>query len=258
MLRKHYHHIEWLEFEVLADLPFIKHALFLRHGGKSQGPYASLNLGMHVQDDVQTVESNLELIKNIFRQEGPAIKQMTWAKGCHGYSIAEVTADSPREVIDHDALVTTSVNHLLMTTHADCQIGLIVDPIRKVVANIHSGWRGNSLNIYGKAIVYMQERYRSQPADLLMGISPSLGPECSEFINYKKEWPEQYWKYQIKPFYFDLWKIAESQCLDAGMLPEHLEIAKICTSCHPEDYFSYRRERITGRHGACIMLSSDI
>ncbi len=161
MLRKHYHHIEWLEFEVLADLPFIKHALFLRHGGKSQGPYASLNLGMHVQDDVQTVESNLELIKNIFRQEGPAIKQMTWAKGCHGYSIAEVTADSPREVIDHDALVTTSVNHLLMTTHADCQIGLIVDPIRKVVANIHSGWRGNSLNIYGKAIAYMQERYHS-------------------------------------------------------------------------------------------------
>ena len=254
MLRKQSHQIEWLEFELFADLPYVKHAIFLRHGGISQGPYSSLNLGMHAQDDPKTVTANLESIKAVFRNMDPSLNQLTWAKGCHGTSIAEVTAASPREVIDHDALVTTSPHHLLMTTHADCQIGLIVDPVRKVVANIHSGWRGNRADIYGKTVDYMKERYLSNPADLLMGIGPSLGPECSEFIHYKTEWPESFWKYLIKPNHLDLWKIAEDQCLGAGILPHHLEVAKICTYCHPEDYFSYRKKPITGRHGACIML----
>jgi len=255
MRRRQLDQIQWLEFELFADLPFLKHAIFLKHGGRSQGPYASLNLGMHVADSKEAVLANLEQIKAVFSQHNSSKRRLTWAKGCHGSSIAEVTAKSPSEIIDHDALITTTADHLIMTTHADCQVGLIVDPVRRVVANVHAGWRGNRENLYGKMIAYMKERYHSNPADLLMGISPSLGPEYSEFRNFRQEWPESFWKYQFKPLYFDLWKMAEEQCLEAGILPHHLEIARICTYCHPEDYFSYRQQSVTGRHGTCIMLT---
>ena len=141
-----------------------------------------------------------------------------------------------------------------MVRHADCQAAIFYDPKNKAVANVHSGWRGNVKNIYRSTIQKMRRVFGSKPADLLVCISPSLGPDCAEFIHYKAEFPEDFWAFQIKPYYFNLWAIARYQLELSGILPHHIEIAEICTNTEVEDYFSYRREKVSGRHATLAML----
>jgi copper oxidase (laccase) domain-containing protein len=60
------------------------------------------------------------------------------------------------------------------------------------------------------------------------------------------------WSYQRQENYFDFWKISQSQLLHVGIKPEHIEIAGLCTACHPELFYSYRAEQITGRFATVI------
>lgn len=150
--------------------------------------------------------------------------------------------------------MTDEKNVGLMIKHADCQAAIFYDPLHHAVANVHCGWRGNVKNIYREIVEAMGQRYGSRPQDLLVGISPSLGPQASEFRNYIKELPKSFWEFQIKPLYFDLWEISKQQLMGCGILSHHIEIAKICTFSTPEDCFSYRREKRSGRHATIVAL----
>lgn len=166
-----------------------------------------------------------------------------FAKQVHGNAVIEVPKPPP---LIGDALATRKKNLPIGIKHADCQGAVIYDPLRHAAALVHSGWRGSVKNIYQKAIGFMQNRFNSNPADLFFCIGPSLGPGKAEFIHYKEELPEEFWDYQVKPFYFDFWEISKMQCLKAGILPHHLEIAKICT--YENGLYSYRRDKTGKRH----------
>ncbi len=118
-----------------------------------------------------------------------------------------------------------------MIRHADCQATIFYDPEHNAIANVHCGWRGNVQNIYRATAFEMRKTFSSKPENILVGISPSLGPEKSEFINYRKEFPESFLPYEIKPTYFDLWAISRMQLEASGILPHHIEVASICTKC---------------------------
>lgn len=252
MQRKVKNGIHWLQFDLLADIPNLKHAVLLRHGGVSEGPYTSLNLGDHVGDNTEDVSNNLRKVVEVME-----VSKLIYSKQCHGISINEIKSESIDNALQGDALTTVMSDIGLMIHHADCQAAIIYDPIHHAVANVHAGWRGNVQNIYSKVIQFMKDTYGSNPKDLLVCISPSLGPEHSQFINYRKELPEPFWDFQIKPEYFDLWEISRWQLTNAGVLASHIEIASICTYANPKDYFSYRRDHTTGRHGTFVALSSN-
>ena len=76
----------------------------------------------------------------------------------------------------------------------------------------------------------------------------------ADFINYKKELPEQFLEFEVAPFYFDFWKISMWQLQLAGVLPHHIEIASKCTYSDSDNFFSYRREGVTGRNATMIWL----
>ena len=249
MQRKKNGNLEWLEFDLLSDIPALKHALFLRHGGCSQGPYNSLNSGFHVGDQREDVHKNLTLIKG---QMG--CENFIHGIGCHGKHVEAVDSRSKPEVPECDGLTTATPGLTLFMTYADCQIGLMYDPVHRAIGNIHSGWRGSAQNILAEAVRKMQGTYGSNPADLLVCISPSLGPDEAEFINYRHELPEEFWHFQVRPTYFDFWSISEAQLQAAGILPHHIEVARLSTYSNPHDFFSHRRDKVTGRHGACITL----
>ena len=142
-----------------------------------------------------------------------------------------------------------------MIKHADCQAAIFYDPEHRAIANVHCGWRGNVQNIYRETVREMRRHFASRPENILVAISPSLGPEKAEFINFKKELPEAFLPYQVKPTYFDLWAISRMQLESEGILSHHIQIASICTYSHPEDYFSFRRDnRVTGNHGTVAVL----
>jgi hypothetical protein len=250
MIRKKKDGVEWLEFELLADIPWISHGVFLKHGGVSEGPYASLNAGMTSGDDARLVQRNREKIRAII--SAPLIM----GKIHHKTNIGCIPFDNPNLLEDCDGMVTKQKHLGLMITHADCQAALFVDPKQKVVANIHCGWRGNVQNIYAIAIDYLKKKMGCHPENLLVGISPSLGPEASEFKNYEVEIPQELWEFQYKPTYFNLWEMSRMQLEKAGILPHHIQIAGLCTHSCPEDYFSYRREKLSGRNATVINIRS--
>lgn len=239
--------IQWLEFDLFQDFSKLQHASLLRHGGYSKGPYESLNLGLNSEDEYAS--QNLNRITETF-----SLSHLVWAEQCHSSDIQQVTQRNQEHSFVCDGLSTGAAGLTLMIRHADCQAAIFYDPIHHAVANVHSGWRGNVQNIYAKTIAHMGEQYGSKPEDLLVGISPSLGPESAEFILYKTELPESFWKFQKTENHFDFWEISRMQLEQCGVLSHHIEIAGICTYSNPEDYFSYRRDRITGRHGTIVTL----
>lgn len=247
MLRNKKEDIEWLEFELFADIPWLSHAIFLRHGGVSVGPYASL--------DIKGGGNALEARENCLRmQKIMGISLVAIADQVHGSAIAHVTPNEEK-MGPCDALITKHNAIGLLIKHADCQAAIFVDVQQRVVANVHCGWRGNVANIYAKVIYEMGKQYGSRAENILVGISPSLGPNASEFIHYRTELPESFWPYQIKPMYFNLWEIARMQLERAGILPHHIQIASQCTYAHPEDFFSYRRDKITGSHATIVAIA---
>ncbi len=248
MLKKQQGLVEWLEFELLAAYPNISHGVFLRKGGTSMPPYHSLNLSPYVGDNPQHVIQNQEIVRNVIGATRLFLKQ------CHGTTLYEYIGDSLLEGGEGDGLMTRIPGIGLTIFHADCQAAIFYDPVRHVVANIHAGWRGMVQNIYARAIREMNERYQSKAQDLLVCISPSLEPTYAEFCNYTKEFPPQFHAFQTTSNHFDLWEVSKQQLIACGILEEHVEIARIGTYGSPEDFYSYRREAITGRNATVVAI----
>jgi len=162
----------------------------------------------------------------------------------------------PDVIPECDAMITDIKKRSLVIQVADCQSILMYDPVRQVIANVHSGWRGSIKNIIGRTISVMEKEFDSKPGNIVTGITPSLGPCCSEFVNYKDEIPENFWKYKDGSDYFDFWAISVNQLCDAGVLKKNIYLSEICTRCNTDLFFSFRGEGTTGRFAAVIGLRS--
>lgn len=249
MITKEKNGVRWLEFELFQNHPEVSHGIFLKHGGFSTGVFDSLNFGRNLGDPDDIVTKNIAKAR-----ESLAISKVAFCNQVHGADILEANTEG---FLGHaDAMVTKIPEIGLLVKHADCQAAVFYDPVKKVIGNVHSGWRGNVKNIYSETVKHFQKFHQSNPADILVGISPSLGPEDAEFLNYRTELPEHFWKFQTKPFHFDLWEISRQQLLEAGILDKNIEISGISTLSNPEDFFSYRRLKVSGRHGTFIVLKS--
>ncbi|NNM43190.1 MAG: peptidoglycan editing factor PgeF [Chlamydiae bacterium] len=249
MIRKTQNGISWLEFSLLQNIPEIVHGVFLRSGGESQKPFDTLNVSEDVGDDPSHVRENLEKISQILQ-----VPKLVFGKQVHQTCITPISEGSPTCTENTDAFYTKTSQIGLVIRHADCQAAIFVDPKKRIIANAHCGWRGSVQNIYGETIKKLKE-LGCNPKDLLVCISPSLGPNHAEFINYKQELPESFYSFQKIPYYFDFWEISKHQLQQAGILPNHIEVASICTYENAEDFFSYRREKITGRNATVVALA---
>lgn len=241
--------MEWLEFDLLESYPHVAHGVFLRHGGVSKGPYASLNLGNGTSDSHECYMANRELVRKALN-----VPRLVFPNQTHGTGVQRVTPKNWDKTISADALFTTEKNLALGVTHADCQAAIFYDPVHEAIAVVHAGWRSLAQNIYARTLEAMQREIGTQPQNLIVCISPSLGPDHAEFKNYKQELPQDFWTFQEKPNYFNLWEISKKQLSALGILDKNIEITETCTTCNPKDYFSYRREKDTGRHGTVVAL----
>jgi YfiH family protein len=131
---------------------------------------------------------------------------------------------------------------------------MVYDPVRRVVANIHSGWRGSIGNIIGRTLQEMTAAFGTAAGDVVAGIGPSLGPCCAEFVHYRKEIPRSFWPYKNADHHFNFWAISHDQLCEAGVPTEHIFASQLCTRCHTDRFFSYRGEGTTGRFAAVIGL----
>ena len=136
-----------------------------------------------------------------------------------------------------------------MLFYADCVPVLLADPVQKVVAVCHAGWKGTVAKIANKTLQVMQEYFGTKPVDCVCGIGPSIGPECYEvdhtvMESFRANFTA--WEDLLKPcgdrWQLDLWQANNIQLIEGGVKAENITISRVCTKCSNELFFSYRQE----------------
>ncbi|THB75876.1 MAG: peptidoglycan editing factor PgeF [Desulfobacteraceae bacterium] len=245
------------KFNGLKSFDTLRHGVFARAGGMSLLPFDSLNVGLKTGDTEENIRENR---KRIAFELG--MKPAVYLNQVHSDDIKVLRQDDNdlaqrfepgKDIYTADGVITDIPGVYLVIQVADCQSVMMFDPERGVVANVHSGWRSSIKNILGKCVQTMTREFGTEPRDIRVGIGPSLGPCCSEFINYKTEIPESLWSYRVDDsHYFDFWQMSRDQLVGEGVKHSCIENMAICTKCNSNEFFSYRRENLTGRF-ACII-----
>lgn len=245
----------------------IKHGISTRLGGQSLAPFDSLNLGLHVGDDAETVWKNRQAFCHAV---GLSAKKIVTAEQVHGDRVKEIFLQDAGRGAQHyseaikgtDALITNVPDLPLMLFFADCVPVLIFDPIGKAIGISHAGWKGTVAKIGQKTVLAMQEQYSTNPADCLVAIGPSIGPCCYEVDAYvieKLQANFENWKTLVtlkdEHWQFNLWEANRQQLIEIGITESNISVSGICTACNTQIFYSHRAEAgNTGRLGAIISL----
>ncbi|MDH4186363.1 MAG: peptidoglycan editing factor PgeF [Nitrospira sp.] len=164
-----------------------------------------------------------------------------------------------------DALVTDQPGVTVAVRTADCVPVLVHDPRRHVVAAIHAGWRGAVAGIVPKTVMLMATRFGSVPSDLRISIGPSAGPCCYEVDEPVLEqlraglpdWESVLRDYQRQKARLDLKALIRRQAEGEGLMASSVSSVNLCTICHEELFYSYRREgRVKGTMVSGITLAA--
>jgi YfiH family protein len=252
-------------FPRFSDFPNLVHGVFTRHGGVSRPPFGSLNVGFGIGDDPVAVTENRNRILSSL-----GLRRAVFLNQVHGGNILVIDHRDPLDsnlfwepdrpgsgpLLTADAVVTGLTQTALVIQVADCQAVMLADPLTRIIANVHSGWRGSIQNIIGQCVDVMIHRFGCDPRQILAGISPSLGPCCAQFIHYREEIPEPLWRYRLPGQHqFDFWRMSLDQLLEKGLVPAHITNMSECTRCRPDRFFSYRQAGRTGRFACAIALA---
>ncbi|MGN1003775.1 MAG: peptidoglycan editing factor PgeF [Oscillospiraceae bacterium] len=233
----------------------VAHGFSTRLGGVSTGIYASLNLGSTRGDEPDRVRENY---RRFCAAIGADVSRVVMTKQVHGTVIRTVApADAKADLYDPaeyecDGLITDVPGLALTIFSADCIPVLLYDPVQKVIAAVHAGWRGTAGDIAGKAVRQMQTDYGCRPGDILAAIGPGISQCCFETHADVPEAMIAALGKLAKPHIISLengkFKVglkeinaALLQC--AGVTPDHIEISRDCTACLPEKYWSHRVTR---------------
>ena len=276
--------VEWFSFPILDQFPFIVNAFSTRSGGVSKGDAGTMNLSLarEVAMNMNLTEEKcradfIENHKRLGEAVGYPYESLVLSNQTHTDNIRvlqEIDRGNgitrPNEFMDVDGMMTDITGQALMTFYADCVPLLLVDPVHKAIANVHSGWRGTIKGIGSRAVRMMHEVYGSNPRDLVAAIGPSICMDCFEvskdvadaFLDRYEpalhpklvrrgrltETGEQ--KYQVS-----LQLACMENFLMAGMRRDHISLPDLCTACNVEHLFSHRASRgKRGNLGAVLML----
>ncbi|HHU81600.1 MAG TPA: peptidoglycan editing factor PgeF [Firmicutes bacterium] len=244
--------------ELLLKLPWLAQGFSTRTGGCSTGPYTTLNLGPATGDLPSRVVANRERFFSFF---GLTPEKVRGVKQVHGREIFVVREKGPARtgagLPAADGLVTALPGVAVATVHADCVPVIIVDPVHRVVAAVHAGWRGTLAGIVFSALKVMGVEYKTDPGECWAAIGPAIGKCCyrvpQERINlFYNQWPDLS---GLTPPVdrLDLAGISRDLLRKAGLAGDNIDLAGICTSCRQEEFFSYRRDR--GETGRMLSLA---
>jgi YfiH family protein len=245
----------------------VMQAVSTRIGGVSPKPFDSLNLSFTTGDNVGNV---LENRRRMCQALGVKIENLTLGRQVHGCNVKVITdnekgrggVSDKNPIASIDGMLTDNPETVLMALSADCPLVLCYDPEKKAIAVIHASWRGSVEGVCARMIKRMRVQFGSQPKNIHAVISPSIGPCCYEV---KKDFIDvittlaPIGRHSIikrkDKTYFDLWSFNRNLLHQAGVWLSHIEASNICTKCHPEWFYSFRRDGAkTGRFGAIISL----
>ncbi|MCB8943170.1 MAG: peptidoglycan editing factor PgeF [Ardenticatenaceae bacterium] len=254
--------IVFFEFEGLGGNGRIQHAIFSRQGGISPEPFHSLNLSVSVADDKARVYANRSRAYGLFGRDTDTVVH---AHLVHGDEVARTTAASNGTWVSRvDGLITNEPGCALTMNYADCAPIFLYDPAHGAIGLGHAGWMGAVVDLPGAMVRAMQREFGSEPAQLVAGIGPCIGPCCYEVdepvigrVHEAFAEPERLLVAQgngSRP-HFDLPQANTVNLNRAGV--RQIELSGLCTGCRTDLFFSHRKERgKTGRFGTIFILGT--
>lgn len=241
------------------SVPGVLHGAFTRRGGVSPAPWESLNLGGTVGDDrPRVLENKRRLLQSVGRSSASLFE--VWQV----HSAEVVHARQPRaddDLRQADAIITDNPAVTLLMRFADCVPIFLVDPHRQAIGLAHAGWLGTVRKTVLHTVQAMGREFGSKAADLLAGIGPSIGPHhypigpdvVAEVRQAFGGGAQELLIEENGSVHLDLW--AANRRLLEGAGVGIIEVAQVCTACHPEDWYSHRGEQgRTGRFGGLLAL----
>lgn len=242
-------------FPSFDGIDFVRHGFSTRLGGVSEGTFASMNLSFTRGDDPAAVRENFDRFCAAIRvkAEDVVISAQTHTANVKIVTAADrgqgITRD--KEYTDVDGLITNDPNVVLCTQYADCVPLLFVDPVKRVVATSHAGWRGTAAGIAAVTVEKMVETFGCNPEDILAGIGPSIGYCCFEvdtsvyeaFCRVPVFDEGCYTDDGDGKYHINLQEVNRRWMLRAGLRPEQITVTDLCTKCRPDVFWSHR---ITG------------
>ena len=232
--------------------PHIKSMQTLRASGQSQDKYNSFNLATHVNDEINAVHLNRDLL-NKYLPSAPY-----WLHQRHSVDVLKL----PSPKLNGDASYTTEKNTVCVVQTADCLPLLVTNMDGTIVAAIHAGWRGLLHGVIENTI----EKMNISPNELLVWLGPAISQKhfevgfdvknsfCQKHIEAEKAFlliSDQKWLADI----YALAKIRLNLCgikkIYGGSMSDDY-----CTFANEVDYFSYRRDGMTGRMASLIWIVS--
>lgn len=262
----------YLYFPKLEETGIVNHLFSTRLGGVSEGIFKSLNLSYHRGDERENVYENYSRVAKAL---GVTVDDFIVTQQTHTTNlILAKPEDKGRGVTRHrdwrdiDGLLTDVPGICLNTSYADCVPLYFVDPVHRAIATSHSGWRGTVAQMGKVTVERMTKEYGTDPKDLIVAIGPSICQDCYEVSEdvideFKKAYPESQWEslFYAKEngkFQLNLWHACKFTLLQAGVLPEHIAVAGLCTCCNPDLMFSHRASHgQRGNLGAFIVLKEE-
>ena len=221
-------------------------------------PFSSLNVGSGLGDLPENVRVNHE---RICQSLGVRREELVTVHQVHSNRAVRVGAgDRGRHIGDLDGLLTDEPGLPLIMRFADCAPLLAYDPARHVLGVAHAGWRGTLGKMGQRLVAEMVEQLGCRPADLRIGIGPSIGPCCYEVGDevvqatrnaFGKDADALLVSSSGRRMHLDLWAANRLQLEQTGVT--EIETAGVCTACHRERFFSHRGDG--GRTGRFPLLA---
>ena len=256
------------------------HAFSTRLGGVSKEHLSAMNLSFTRGDDPENVMENHRRFATCL---GYDENRLVFSDQVHKTDFHKVTEDDcgkgiikESDIKEIDGLVTNVKNVPMITFYADCVPLMFYDPIQKVIAMAHSGWKGTIGRIGAKMVTFMGKEYGSKPEDIICVIAPSICQDCYEVsedvaVQFIEEFRDCYlntdgdkeiedsmseliYKKDNGKYQLNLHKACELILLQAGVLKEHIDITDICTCCNSELLFSHRASHGKRGNNAAVMM----
>ena len=232
-----------------------------RIGGVSQAPYESFNLGDHVGDELNHVQKN----RKSLRAQLPS--EPIWLKQVHGIAVStplgrSISLDAG---IEADAIVSNVPGEVLAILTADCLPVLFAAKDGSVIGAAHAGWRGLCSGVLENTVKEMLILSNHLAAsDLYAWLGPAIGPDAFEvgddvyqaFANSAIELASEDFVPIIgKPgkYLANLYALASARLCAVGVV--QIDGGQMCTFHDSQQFFSYRRDGVTGRSASLIWIS---
>jgi len=238
---------------IFKRFPEIIFGFSTKIGPDAKQPYY-FNLSYSVGDEKEIVDSNRKLF---FKELGLNEKMVSYQKQVHEDKIN--TVNSSGSCGESDALITTAKNLGLAISSADCPAIFIYDQMQKLIAAVHSGWKGTEKKILRKTIQKLKNDFNSVPANLICYIGPSISQknyEVGEEVASKFE--NEFVSINENKFDLNLSGANYKMLVDEGVRKDNIQVSGLCSYEYENLLHSYRREGVkSGRALGVIAMKEN-